>query len=90
MARYCLLEPGKPGTTYPGGWGDYTNTNDVLATLKALYVPIVSEEASGSDGCLMLYSTTHIAHIIDTNEDPPTIASYSCITNQGEASWVDS
>lgn len=88
MARYCLLEPGKPGTSHPGGWGDYTGTNDVLATLQALYDPIISSEASGPDGCLMLYSTTHIAHIVDTNEDPPAVASRSCLTNQGDADWV--
>lgn len=88
MARYCLLEPGKPGVTYPGGWGDYTDTNDVLATLKALYDPVISSEA-GSNGCTTLYSTTHTAHIIDTDEDPPALASVSSITNRGVASWAD-
>ena len=89
MARYCLLEPGKPGTTYPGGWGDYTNTNDVLATLKALYDPVIVSEAGNAAGCATRYSTTHTAHIIDTNEDPPAVASNSCITNNGAAGWVD-
>jgi len=89
MARYCLLEPGKPGLTHPGGWGDYTSTNDNLTTLKAVYDPVVSEELSGPDGCLSLYSTTHIAMIIDTDQDPPTEVSRSCITNQGEADWID-
>lgn len=89
MARYCLLEPGKPGVTYPGGWGDYTGTNDVLDTLKALYVPVISSEASESGGCTTLYSTTHTAHIIDTDEDPPALASVSSITSRGVASWSD-
>lgn len=89
MARYCLLEPGKPGVTYPGGWGDYTATNDTLATLKALYDPVISSEASGSDACKTLYSTTHTAHIIDTDEDPPALASVSSITSRGIASWAD-
>lgn len=88
MARYCLFEPGLPGASYSGGWDDYTSTNDVLATLKAVYAPVITEEAP-LVGCNSSFSTTHIAHIIDTNLDPPEVVSRSCITDQGVAGWVD-
>ncbi len=90
MARYCLLEPGKPGATNAGGWDDYTETNDVLATLKAVYAPeVLSETGVTAEGCRTRYTTTHIAQIIDTDEDPPELVSRSCIDSSGQAGWVD-
>jgi hypothetical protein len=89
MSRYCLLEPGKPGVTYPGGWGDYTATSATIATLKALYDPIIGSEAADAGSCKTLYFTTHTAHIIDTDEDPPALVAISSITSRGVASWAD-